>query len=132
MLQSLLSLVGQNRSETVFLNALTFGYIYAKAGELIVCSPFTEIPGLGLPRATFLLLAVLSLLPSSYIYTHDQPDLPENFDEIPWLAFVVAICHLLFFAVCFVELLLRVCTDDLVVVGLFLAYPSIFLVSYWE
>lgn len=132
MLQSFFSLVGQNKSEAVFLNAVALGYIYAEADHLILCSVATKIPDLGLPRATFLLLAVLSLLPSSYIYTHNRPNRPENAEDMPWSALAAAVFHLTFIVVCFVELLIRVCTDDLVVIGLFLAYPTILLISYWS
>lgn len=132
VLGSLFSLPSQNRSETAFLPVVTFGYIYVKSEQLPLCAVSMYLDVFSLPRYVLLMAAVISAIFSAFVFVHDPPRPPSELREILSFPILAGIFQLLFFIWSFLELLLRVCSYDAVIVGLLLAHFSLYMISVFE
>ncbi|MFB6185817.1 MAG: hypothetical protein ABEI86_02980 [Halobacteriaceae archaeon] len=134
MSSSFLSLLDQNRPQTVFLPAVTFGYIYANYGSFPTCSWIVGfLPSVGGSRITFLWLAVGSTVLAAYMYgTRTSPEQPREVRDLGSVAAVTSIMQFLLLGWSFLELIVRTCSRDIIVFGLFLLYLALIVITVTE
>lgn len=125
MISNALDLISENRSKTVFLPPISFGYLYAEYGTSFLGRflPFLE------NGMVLLGLAVLSGIFACFYYT--LTDIRPSNPPI-WLLYLVLVISLLFLLVSLIELFFRVGEEDIVVVGLFLFNIMLFALSASE
>jgi|AntDeeMinimDraft_4_1070355.scaffolds.fasta_scaffold04497_3 hypothetical protein len=133
MAKGLLDLL-QNRSEAVFLPVISFGYIYSKHKSLTTCGTVTEtLPSLGYSSNVFLWLALGSTILASFMYgaggNPDKPTEPRDLLSLPMFASVL---HILLMVLSFVELIARVCSGDLLILGLAFLYIALAVIQVTE
>lgn len=133
MAEGLLDLL-QNRSEAVFLPVVSFGYIYAKHESLTTCTAVTELfPSLGYSPTAFLWLALGSTILASFMYgAGGNPDKPTELRDLLSLPMFASGLHILLMAISFVELISRVCSGDLIVLGLAFLYVALAVIQVTE
>lgn len=133
MADGFLSLLDQKRSETVFLPAVSFGYIYAEYNALVVCPSLAAVlPSFGWQQISFLAFAAGSTVLAAYMYARPEPDQPSTLADIVSITTVVTALHLFLLAASFGELLVRVCSGNTVIVGLVLLYSALLIIRITE
>lgn len=133
MAKGLLDLL-QNRSEAVFLPVISFGYIYAKHESLTMCTAVTEIlPSFGYSSTIFLWLALGSTILASFMYgVGGNPDKPTELRDLLSLPMFASGLHILLMIFSFVELIARVCSGDLIILGLAFLYIALAIIQLTE
>lgn len=134
MSSSFLTLLDQNRSQTVFLPTVVFGYIYANFGSFMICPNIVNLlPSFGGSRLTFLWMAIGSTVLAAVMYGAraelESPDAVGNLRSWVVLASVVQFTLL---AWSFMELGIRVCSQDIIIIGLFLLYVALIVIRATE
>jgi len=124
----------QNRAEAVFLPVISFGYIYAKYDSLTTCSSITtQLPSIGLPPITFLWLALIGTVIASYMYgVNENPSIPQELEDVLNLPTFASVIQIVLMIVSFVELLERVCSGNVIVLGLTFLYLSLVIIRVTE
>lgn len=124
----------QNRPEAIFLPVVSFGYIYTMYDSLSRCLIFIDfLPTLGFPPYVFLCLAIAATVVSSFMYgAKGKPDKPSEPGDILSLPIFASILHILLMAFSFVELVIRVCSNDTIIVGLTLLYVAFMIIGVTE
>lgn len=124
----------QNRAEAVFLPVISLGYIYAKYASLTTCSSITtHLPSIGLPPITFLWLALIGTIIASYMYGVDEnPSIPQEVGDILKIATFVSVLQIFLMMVSFIELFSRICSGDIIVLGLTFLYISLVVIRITE
>jgi hypothetical protein len=134
MSSSFLTLLDQNRSQTAFLPAVVFGYIYVKFGSFTVCSNIVNaLPSLGGSRLTFLGLAMGSTVLAAVMYgARTEPESPDVVGDLWSWAVLASVVQFTFLAWSFVELGIRACSQDIIIIGLFLLYVALIVIRVTE
>lgn len=133
MIAQLFGIVGRFREESVFLPILSFGYIYAESDQLAPCSVVPpDLIELGLHSSIYLLFSFLSIIAGTYMYTARNRFVPSTLKEIFSIKVMLPILFLLLFLLSFVEVALRVCSRDIVIVGLCLTFSTLIAITGWE
>lgn len=124
----------QNRSEAVFLPVVSFGYIYAKHESLTTCAAVTEsLPSLGYSPSVFLWVALGSTILASFMYgAGENPDKPTELRDLLSLPMLASGLHILLMVFSFVELIARVCSGDLIILGLAFLYIALAVIQVTE
>ena len=134
MSSSFLTLLDQNRPQTVFLPPVAFGYIYANYGSFVMCPRVVNVlPSFGGSRLVFLWLAVGSTVLAAFMYgARREPEPPSDLGDVLSVAVLASILQFTFLAWSFVELGARVCSHDIIVFGLFLLYVALVVIRVTE
>lgn len=124
----------QNRPEAVFLPVVSFGYPYTEYDSLSKCLIATELlPTLELSPYVFLYLAIVGTVVSSFMYrAKGEPDKPSEPGDIVSIPILTSFIHPLLMVLSFVELAIRVCSNDTIVVGLTLLYVALLIIGVTE
>jgi len=134
MSSSFLTLLDQNRSQTVFLPAVAFGYIYTKFSSFTVCTGLVDVlPSFGGSRLIFLWLAVGSTVLAAFMYgSRAEPEPPSDIGDLRSMAVLASVAQFTLLTWSFVELGIRVCSHDIVIIGLFLLYVALVVIRATE
>jgi len=134
MSSSFLTLLDQNRSQTVFLPPVVFGYIYVKLGSFTVCSSMVNVlPSFGGSRLTFLWLAVGSTVLAAVMYgARTELESPDAVGDLRPGAVLTSLVQFTLLAWSFLELGIRVCSQDIIIIGLFLLYVALIVIRLTE
>ena len=124
----------QNRAEAVFLPVISFGYIYSEYDSLATCESITILlPATGLPPITFLWLALIGTIIASYMYgLNENPNIPQGVEDVLGLSTFVSVIQISLMIISFVELSERVCSGDIIVLGLTCLYLSLVIIRITE
>jgi len=134
MSSSFLTLLDQNRSQTVFLPTVVFGYIYVKFGSFTVCSSIVNaLPSFGGSRLTFLWLAVGSTVLAAIMYgARTELESPDAVGDLRSGTVLASVVQFTLLAWSFVELGIRACSRDIIIIGLFLLYVALIVIRLTE
>ena len=134
MSSSFLTLLDQNRSQTVFLPTVVFGYIYVKFGSFTMCSSIVNsLPSFGGSRLIFLGLAVGSTVLAAVIYgARTELESPDTVGDLWSGAVLASVIQFTLLAWSFVELGIRVCSRDIIIISLFLLYVALMVIRLTE
>ncbi len=138
MLGNLGRWIGKDREEVIFLPVLVFGYLYVEFDKLTPCfAPFS----FGFSERVFLLLTVVCVLVASILYTilnsldsdlskseaRDKLTSLSGKSQILLTGFVLIYICLLIASMG--ELVLRLCHQDLIIIGLTMFYLVLITVT---
>jgi len=128
MSTSALGFLDENRSESVFLPTLVFGYVSTLSEPATRCFGFADpLYSLSGSSEIYLLMAVGSTILSAIMYAgRDSIIRPTKLSDIVSPFAVATLIHFLLLGISFVELILRACSNDLIIVSLLLIYVALF------
>jgi hypothetical protein len=131
MLSGIISLFDENRSETVFLPTVVFGYIYVKKHSLSTCSNIIDfIPSIVSFNSIFLFAAIFSSIIASAVYgTRTNIDGSSSQSNGISMIKIVFSIQLSLLIISFIELFARLCSKDIIILSLFLFYLSLFVIT---
>ncbi|WP_254534063.1 hypothetical protein [Natrinema gelatinilyticum] len=125
MLQNLPKFVDpeKERDVTLFLPAAIFGYIYSEYSAVPPCPWVADNIGtLDAPVPVFMGLAVFSAALAAVLYSIPEKTFAAAKSKGGAAVAVAWIVHSLLLGISFLELAVRVCSQDIILVGIFLLY----------
>lgn len=130
--------MGENREESAFLPAVSYGYVFTKYNELSICSFGIGLPWFTLGDTVYALLSIITISTGSLVYvlaSYEGPsgEIRDSVDE----GFARKLDHTLFINLPLtllapLVLLLRVCNGDLINNSLLFIQLIIFASTLWH